>query len=174
MKTLRLFGLALLMISLGFVSCGDDEENEPQNIAELASATDNLSTLVAALDAADLVSTLEGTGPFTVFAPTNAAFDKFLSNNGFSELDDVPVEVLKNILLNHVVGGKNISTGLTTGYVESSATGAGGNTMCILSSKCTTNYHLMCTTNYHLKCTTKKSNDSRFKNSYYLDSLGIS
>jgi uncharacterized surface protein with fasciclin (FAS1) repeats len=129
MKTLRLFGLALLMISLGFVSCGDDEENEPQNIAELASATDNLSTLVAALDAADLVSTLEGTGPFTVFAPTNAAFDKFLSNNGFSELDDVPVEVLKNILLNHVVGGKNISTGLTTGYVESSATGAGGNTM---------------------------------------------
>lgn len=131
MKTLRLFGFALLMISLGFVSCGDDdeEENEVQNIAEIASATENLSSLVAALDAADLVSTLEGTGPFTVFAPTNAAFDKFLSDNGFSGVSDVPVDVLKNILLNHVVGGKNISTGLSTGYVESSAIGAGGNTM---------------------------------------------
>ena len=131
MKTLRLFGFALLMISLGFVSCGDDdeEENEVQNIAEIASATENLSSLVAALDAADLVSTLEGTGPFTVFAPTNAAFDKFLSDNGFSGVSDVPVDVLKNILLNHVVGGKNISTGLSTGYVESSATGAEGNTM---------------------------------------------
>lgn len=130
MKKLRLFGFALLMISLGFVSCGDDEEeNDPQNIVELATATDNLSSLVAALDAADLVSTLEGNGPFTVFAPTNAAFDKFLSDNGFAELADVPVDVLKNILLNHVVGGKNVSTGLTTGYVESSATGAGANTM---------------------------------------------
>lgn len=130
MKTLRLFGFALLMISLGFVSCGDDEEeNDTQNIAEIATATDNLSSLVAALDAADLVSTLEGTGPFTVFAPTNEAFDKFLSDNGFAGVADVPVDVLKNILLNHVVSGKNISTGLTTGYVESSATGAGDNPM---------------------------------------------
>ncbi|MFT6336859.1 MAG: putative surface protein with fasciclin (FAS1) repeats [Saprospiraceae bacterium] len=131
MKTLRLFGFALLMISLGFVSCGDDdeEENDPQNIVELASDTDNLSSLVAALDAADLVSTLEGAGPFTVFAPTNAAFDKFLTDNGYAGVADVPVDALRNILLNHVVGGKNLSTGLTTGYVESSATGAGDNTM---------------------------------------------
>jgi len=130
MKTLRLFGLALLMISLGFISCGDDDENnDPENIAQIALKTDNLTSLVAALDAADLVSTLEGAGPFTVFAPTDAAFDKFLSDNGFATLSDVPVDVLKNILLNHVVGGKNVSTGLSTGYVESSATGADGNTM---------------------------------------------
>ena len=130
MKTLRLFGFALLMISLGFVSCGDDDEdNDPQTIAAIASETADLSSLVAALSAADLVSTLEGVGPFTVFAPTNAAFDKFLSDNGFAAVADVPTELLKNILLNHVVGGKNVSTGLSSGYVESSATGAGGNTM---------------------------------------------
>jgi len=131
MKTLRLFGLALMITSLGFISCGDDadEGNDAKTIAEIASETDNLSSLVAALDAADLVSTLEGAGPFTVFAPTNTAFDNFLTANGFAELGDVPVDMLKNILLNHVVSGKTLSTGLTTGYVESSATGAGGNTM---------------------------------------------
>ncbi len=132
MKTLRLFGFALLMVSLGFVSCGDDDDdmdNDPQTISNLASETADLSSLVAALGAADLVSTLEGDGPFTVFAPTNAAFDKFLSDNGFATVADVPADLLKNILLNHVVGGKNLSTGLATGYVESSATGAGGNAM---------------------------------------------
>ncbi|MFT4536729.1 MAG: putative surface protein with fasciclin (FAS1) repeats [Saprospiraceae bacterium] len=128
MKTLRLFGFALLMISLGFVSCGDDVD-DPKTISALASETDDLSSLVAALSAADLVSTLEGAGPFTVFAPTNAAFDKFLTDNGFASVADVPADLLKNILLNHVVGGKNLSTGLTTGYVESSASGAGGNAM---------------------------------------------
>lgn len=129
MKTLRLFGFALLMISLGFISCGDDEDDDPQTISATAAKTSNLSSLVAALEAADLVSTLEGTGPFTVFAPTDAAFDKFLADNGFAALSDVPVDVLSNILLNHVVSGKVKSTDLSTGYIESSATGAGGNTM---------------------------------------------
>ena len=102
MKTLRLFGFALLMVSLGFVSCGDDDDdmdNDPQTISNLASETADLSSLVAALGAADLVSTLEGDGPFTVFAPTNAAFDKFLSDNGFATVADVPADLLKNILL---------------------------------------------------------------------------
>jgi uncharacterized surface protein with fasciclin (FAS1) repeats len=131
MKTLRLFGFALLMISLSFVSCGDDDDtgNDPQTISALASETGDLSSLVAALNAADLVSTLEGDGPFTVFAPTNAAFDKFFIDNGFASIADVPADLLKNILLNHVVGGKILSTELTTGYVESSASGADGNTM---------------------------------------------
>lgn len=46
-----------------------------QNIVELASGTENLSTLVAALTAADLVSTLEGPGPFTILAPQDSAFE---------------------------------------------------------------------------------------------------
>jgi len=130
MKNLRLFAFALLALSLGFVACGDDDPVDgPKTITELASETSNLSSLVAALDAADLVSTLNGAGPFTVFAPTDAAFDAFLSDNGFAALGDVPTDVLKNILLNHVVAGKVVSSDLSTGYVESSATGAGGNPM---------------------------------------------
>jgi len=49
---------------------------EPKTVVDLAVATPDLSTLVTALKAADLVSTLEGKGPFTVFAPTNEAFAK--------------------------------------------------------------------------------------------------
>ena len=102
MKNLRLFGFLFLTLCLGFVSCGDDDDttDDPKSITELASETDNLSSLVAALDAADLVSTLNGTGPFTVFAPTDAAFDAFLSDNGFSALSEVPEDLLTNILLN--------------------------------------------------------------------------
>lgn len=130
MKNLKLFGFVLLTLCLGFVSCGDDDPmDEVQTITELASDTDDLSSLVAALEAADLVNTLSGTGPFTVFAPTNAAFDNFLSANGFAELSDVPVALLRNVLLNHVVSGKVLSTDLSTGYVESSATGSGDNPM---------------------------------------------
>lgn len=129
MKHLRLFTIALMVFSIGFVSCGDDEEemNDPKNIAELATDTEDLSSLVAALEAADLVGTLSGTTNYTVFAPTNAAFDKFLSDNGFAALGDVPTDLLKEILLNHVVSGSVLSTALATGYVESTATGPNSN-----------------------------------------------
>lgn len=131
MKNVKLFSFLLLTLCLGFMSCGDDDDtmDDPKSITELASETSNLSSLVAALDAADLVTTLSGTGPFTVFAPTDEAFNTFLSDNGFAALSDVPEDLLKNILLNHVVSGKVLSTDLTTGYVESLATGSGNNPM---------------------------------------------
>ncbi|MEH6681593.1 MAG: fasciclin domain-containing protein [Sediminicola sp.] len=98
-------------------------EPEPGNsIVDLAMDSPELSSLVAALQAADLVDTLEGAGPFTVFAPTNAAFDAFLTDNGFDGLDAVPVDVLTQVLLNHVVAGENLSSGLTTSYISSSST----------------------------------------------------
>ncbi|MEM0994557.1 MAG: fasciclin domain-containing protein, partial [Bacteroidota bacterium] len=46
------------------------------DIVDIAASSDDFSTLVAAVKAADLVGTLKSSGPFTVFAPTNAAFDK--------------------------------------------------------------------------------------------------
>lgn len=104
-----------------FTSC-DEDTPDPQNIVEVASADAQFSSLVAALDRAGLVSTLEGTGPYTVFAPTNAAFDAFLSANGFANLEAVPVPLLTQVLLNHVVGGTVRAANLTTGYVPTSAT----------------------------------------------------
>merc|ERR1712077_17238 len=88
-----------------------------KNIAELAIATPQLSTLLAAVKAAGLVDTLAGEGPFTVFAPTNDAFAKVPKDALNSLLADK--EALKKVLLRHVVPGsaiqgKNIPPGSTT------------------------------------------------------------
>ena len=123
---------AVLFISLTtFQSCNDDTDDglpyggtvEPatNTIVDIASGAENLSILVSALEKSDLISTLSGQGPFTVLAPSNEAFNTFLNDNGFNSLDDVPVDILTNILLNHVVGGRLASTDLTTGYATTFA-----------------------------------------------------
>lgn len=102
-----LFGMFLAMsASLVFSACGEDKDDTPKNIVQTAQATADLSSLVAALSRAGLVDALNADGPFTVFAPTNAAFSTFLSANGFASLEDVPVNVLQQVLLNHVVSGE--------------------------------------------------------------------
>jgi len=115
------------------VSCdNDDDNNKPvinpvMDIVALASANEDLTSLVAAIQKAELATTLQGDGPFTVFAPTNTAFASFLSDNGFANLEAVPTDVLTQVLLNHVVSGNVRSGDLTTGLnVSSLATGAGG------------------------------------------------
>lgn len=74
-----------------------------QNIVEVASGNPEFSTLVTAIKAAGLVETLSSEGPFTVFAPTNAAFDKLPAGTLDSLLKDP--EKLKAILTYHVVSG---------------------------------------------------------------------
>ncbi|TAI48264.1 fasciclin domain-containing protein [Flagellimonas allohymeniacidonis] len=96
-------------------------------ITDLALGNDNLENLVAALTAAngDLPAVLRGDGPFTVLAPSDAAFDTFL--NG-AQLGDIPVDVLTNVLLNHVIEGTLLQAdleGLGSGYTNTLATGAG-------------------------------------------------
>jgi uncharacterized surface protein with fasciclin (FAS1) repeats len=121
MKNLLVVFLALLSMT-AFVACdeGTDNIDKPKNIVELAQENaENLSTLVAALQRADLVSTLQGAGPFTVFAPTNAAFADALKALGFAKLEDVPVATLRSILLYHVVSGDVRSAAINTGYVSS-------------------------------------------------------
>ncbi|MFT4805073.1 MAG: transforming growth factor-beta-induced protein, partial [Psychroserpens sp.] len=140
-KTIKF--LPLFLMALVITSCSYDDDNggttttPPQlNIVETAIATSELTSLVAALQAADgdLVTVLSGSGPFTVLAPTNAAFATFLSDNNFANLSDVPTDVLSQILLNHVISADLSSTDLTglgAGYTRTNATGAGGNTMSI-------------------------------------------
>lgn len=109
-------------------SCSDDDDaGTPQSntIAAIASRTPNLSILVQALDRAGLVAAVDGTTQLTVFAPTNEAFEDFLDDNGFADLEAVPVAVLRQVLLNHVVAGAVQSTQLTTGYIETLATFGG-------------------------------------------------
>jgi uncharacterized surface protein with fasciclin (FAS1) repeats len=128
-------GWALLaLLPLTFTACEDDDPDpEPMSIVDVASADARFGSLVAALTAADLVSTLDGTTEYTVFAPTNEAFTAFLNDNGFATLDDVPVDLLTNVLLNHVVAGTVRSTDLSDGYVSTLATEAStGNGLSLL------------------------------------------
>ncbi len=134
MKFLNFKLLSILsLLCLTILACNNDDDGtapvippppeESNTIADVAIATPDLSNLVAALQEADLVATLEGDGPFTVFAPTNEAFATFLSDGGFGSVADVPDEVLSQVLLNHVISGSALeSSALTTTYVSSSST----------------------------------------------------
>ncbi len=81
------------------------EADLPGTIVDVASGNDDFSTLVAAVTAADLATTLSGVGPFTVFAPTNAAFDK-LPDGVVDNLVANDAETLGSILTYHVVAGE--------------------------------------------------------------------
>jgi uncharacterized surface protein with fasciclin (FAS1) repeats len=76
----------------------------PKNIVTVAVENGNFTTLAAALTAAGLVETLQGPGPFTVFAPTDAAFAKLPAGTVEALLKDLPR--LRSILTYHVVAGK--------------------------------------------------------------------
>jgi uncharacterized surface protein with fasciclin (FAS1) repeats len=77
-----------------------------KNIVQNASAADNLTTLVAAVKAADLVQTLESPGPFTIFAPTNDAFNKLPAGTVATLLKPENKGQLVKVLTYHVVPGK--------------------------------------------------------------------
>lgn len=127
----KIRNLALIaLFSILAVSCDNDSDNvvADNTITGKASATANLSILVQALVKAELATTLQGSGPFTVFAPTNEAFATFLATTPYATINDVPKEALTQILLNHVVTGAVKSNDLTTGYIKTLAKGSASTT----------------------------------------------
>ena len=82
------------------------------DIIDTAVAAGSFKTLAAALTAADLVSTLKGAGPFTVFAPTDEAFAKLPAGTVEKLLQDIPK--LASILTYHVVAGKVMAADVMT------------------------------------------------------------
>lgn len=140
MKTTRIAAiLAVASLAAFTTACGDDDKDtsaapaattteamkSDKDIVATAIATPDLSTLVAAVKAAGLVETLQGPGPYTVFAPTNAAFDKLgadtiktLTTTTKGKAD------LKGILLNHVVAGDVKAADLTDGQEIETVGGA--------------------------------------------------
>ncbi|WP_125719286.1 fasciclin domain-containing protein [Flavobacterium ustbae] len=127
MKTITMKLIALIaIISIVSISCNNDDDNAPEKtktITAIAKASPDLSSLVAALEKADLATTLNSSGSFTVFAPTNTAFNAFLTANGYADLNAVPTAALKELLLNHVLNIKVKSSEITTGYVKTLAKG---------------------------------------------------
>lgn len=118
-------------------STSQSQQAEPAksgNIVVLASKTATLSTLVTAVKAAGLVDTLQGTGPYTVFAPTNAAFEALPAGTLDTLLKPENVEQLKSILTYHVVPGKVLAADLTDGQVITTVQG-GKLTVSIMDGK---------------------------------------
>jgi len=91
------------------------------NIVEIASGAGTFGTLVAAVTAAGLADTLAGPGPFTVFAPTDDAFDALPEGTVASLLGDIPT--LTKILTYHVVAGKVMAADLSDGLEADSLEG---------------------------------------------------
>jgi len=94
-----------------------------ENIVEIASGNKDFSTLVAAVVAAGLVETLNGNGPFTVFAPTNEAFAKLPAGTVEELLKPENKEKLVAILTYHVVAGKVMSKDLSNGQKAETVNG---------------------------------------------------
>jgi uncharacterized surface protein with fasciclin (FAS1) repeats len=116
MKKFAMLALPALVLTLG--ACDEDTvaPAQPETVVDAAIAvnesTGEFSTLIAALVAADLVDTLSGTGPFTVFAPTDAAFAEL--NLNASNIGSVPVETLTAILLYHVAPARRDAASVTS------------------------------------------------------------
>lgn len=94
-----------------------------KDIVDTAVGNSDFSILVSALQKAGLVNTLKGTGPFTVFAPTNAAFEKLLKALDITAAELLAQPDLAKVLTYHVVPGKVMSTDLTNGLEAATVNG---------------------------------------------------
>lgn len=104
MKFLKIVATAFVISSVAmFANVGTASSAKSQDIVEIAAGNPDFSTLVAALKAADLVTVLEGDGPFTVFAPTNEAFAKLPAGTVEELLKPENKAKLVAILTYHVV-----------------------------------------------------------------------
>jgi uncharacterized surface protein with fasciclin (FAS1) repeats len=113
MKTRKFLAVAILTLGFGFASfaqktvmVGGAAMYPNKNIVENAVNSKDHTTLVAAVKAAGLVETLQSKGPFTVFAPTNAAFDKLPAGTVETLLKPENLKTLQTVLTYHVVAGK--------------------------------------------------------------------
>jgi uncharacterized surface protein with fasciclin (FAS1) repeats len=111
MNVVKMFtaGAFALMLSTSVTRAAD--------IVDTAVAAGSFKTLVAAVKAADLVGTLKGPGPYTVFAPTDAAFSKLPKGTLASLLKPENKDKLVKILTYHVVPGKVLASDLAGKHI---------------------------------------------------------
>lgn len=112
---LRLFTLTLA--ALGILSTAAIAADKPSTIVDVAVANGSFTTLTKLLTEAKLVDTLKGEGPFTVFAPTDAAFAKIPAATLADLQKPENAQKLKDILTYHVVSGKVMAADVKTGEV---------------------------------------------------------
>ncbi|WP_249871629.1 fasciclin domain-containing protein [Oceanobacillus saliphilus] len=111
---MMMFAVMLVLSFESGVFAGENSETE-KDIVDVAKEAGNFNTLIAALEKAGLVDTLKGEGPFTVFAPTDEAFEMLLKELGITAEELLARDDLKEILLYHVVPDKVMSGDLKDG-----------------------------------------------------------
>ena len=115
MKSIRVLTLAALVTTSGLLGVAHAEPTaKSKDIVAVASGAGTFNTLVAAVKAAGLVETLQGTGPFTVFAPNDEAFAKLPLGTVEDLLKPENKAKLVAILTYHVVAGKVMATDVKT------------------------------------------------------------
>lgn len=113
MKKTMIF-LAIIMMSLVLIP-GASVASQEQDIVAIAAGSEDFTILTAALETAGLTEALQGEGPFTVFAPTDAAFENLLAALSISAEDLLAQPQLADVLLYHVVAGLVMSGDLQNG-----------------------------------------------------------
>lgn len=127
-RGLKVFGAlgVAAALTLGAAACSSDSKSDSEKsssttamtkaetIVQVASGNPDFSTLVGAVKTAGLVDTLSGTGPFTVFAPTNEAFAKLPAGT----LASLTPDQLKSVLTYHVVAGEVMAKDVKAGKVK--------------------------------------------------------
>ncbi|GFE65992.1 fasciclin domain-containing protein [Litoreibacter roseus] len=107
MERRRILKIGAALVSAAVLSaCAAPSQNTTPDIVDTAVAAGSFNTLVAAVQAADLVDTLKGPGPFTVFAPTDDAFAKLPAGTVETLLKPENKDQLVSILTYHVVPGR--------------------------------------------------------------------
>lgn len=103
-----------------FTACSSDDDGNGvvlQDIVSFAENSEDYTILAEALKTVNLDGVLQSDGPFTVFAPDNAAFIALLeSNPDWNSLADIPADLLTAVLTNHVLGGEVRSADLQDAY----------------------------------------------------------
>lgn len=107
--------MTLMVMSIAATGFAADNQGPKKDIVDTAVEAGSFKILAAALQKAGLVDTLKGEGPFTVFAPTDEAFNKLLKDLGITAEELLARKDLKDILLFHVLPGKVMSTDLKEG-----------------------------------------------------------
>ncbi len=115
MKPIRILSALVALASLVGIA---NAQTKPGDIVAVASGNKDLKTLVTAVKAADLVKTLQGDGPFTVFAPTDEAFAKLPKGTLDDLLKPENKAKLVALLTYHVVPGKVMAADVKTGEVK--------------------------------------------------------
>lgn len=115
--------VTLLLLSPIFAATASAENHITDDVVGVALGNPDFSILVSALQKAELVETLQGDGPFTVFAPTNAAFEKLLTELDITADELLAQPDLAKVLTYHVVPGKVLAADLTDGMKAATVNG---------------------------------------------------